>query len=346
MIFLIGWLSSLVVLKSKYYSNPQSIIDLFFKWDSVWYYAIVKNGYFYVPGKESSVAFFPLYPSLVKIFSFGYIDPVITGFVVSNVVLFLAMIYLYRLINLDYEDKTISLNSVTSALIFPTSFFFSIFYSESLFLFLSVGCFYYARKNRWFLASLFGYFTALTKPLGVFIFIPLLIEYFAPTSFKDFKLSKIKRNVLYLLLIPAGLLTYMTYLYIEFKQPLAFLDAMTAWGRGFGLALLRLATDSFYDPFYRLIFGGFAALSVLILFYLVYSKVRTSYIVYAFVQLFLIFSSGSPESLPRYVSILFPIYLGFALLSRNKLWDGTLKFFSASFLTLFVILFVNGYWFT
>jgi len=346
LIFLAGWLSSLVVLKSKWYFNPQSTIDLFLRWDSGWYLSIVQNGYFFFPGEESSVAFFPLYPSLVKIFSFSYLDARITGFVLSNVALFLAMIYLFRLINLDYEDKTISLNSVIFALIFPASFFFSIFYSESLFLFLSVGCFYYARKNRWFLASLFGYFAALTKPLGVFIFIPILIEYFAPTSFTDFKLSKIKRNVLYLLLIPAGLLTYMTYLYIEFKQPLAFLEAEAAWGRGFGLALLKLATDSIYDPFYRLIFGGFAALSVLILVYLVHSKVRVSYVTHTFVQLLLIFSSGSPESLPRYVSILFPLYLGFALLSRNKFWDGTLKFFSASFLTLFVILFVNGYWFT
>ena len=133
LIFLVGWLSSLVVLKSKWYFNPQSTIDLFLRWDSGWYLSIVQNGYFYVPGEESSVAFFPLYPSLVKIFSFSYLDARITGFVLSNVALFLAMIYLFRLINLDYEDKTISLNSVIFALIFPASFFFSIFYSESLF---------------------------------------------------------------------------------------------------------------------------------------------------------------------------------------------------------------------
>jgi hypothetical protein len=350
LVLLIGWLSSLVVLKSEFYDkpfgNPQSIVDLFFRWDSGWYFSIVQNGYSYFPGKASDVAFFPLYPSLVKLFSFDLADVKITGIVLSNVALFLAMIYLFRLVKLDYQNTKIPLNSVIFALIFPASFFFSIFYAESLFLFLTVACFYYARKNRWFLSSLFGFFAALTRALGVFIFIPILIEYVAPTSFKDLKFSKIKKDILCLLLIPAGLLTYMTYLYLRFNEPLAFLKAEIAWSRGFALGLFTLKSALSYDPFYKFTFLGFVALSILMLVYLIHSKVRISYIAHTAIQLFLILSSGLLESFPRYISVLFPMYLGFAIIARNRFWEETLKLVSASLLTLFVILFVNGYWLT
>jgi hypothetical protein len=347
LILLIGWLSSLVIIKSEFYDyNNQSLVDLFFRWDSGWYLSIVQNGYSYVPGKASNVAFFPLYPSLVKIFSFGFADVRITGIVLSNVALLLAMIYLFRLVKLDYQNTKIPLNSVIFALIFPASFFFSIFYAESIFLFLTVACFYYARKTRWLLSSLFGFFAALTRALGVFIFIPILIEYLAPTSFRDLKLGKIKKDILYLLLIPAGLLTYMAYLYIRFNEPLAFLKAETAWSRVFAPGLLTLQSLLSYDPFYRFTFLGFIVLSILMLVFLIYSKVRISYIVYTAVELFFILSSSLLESLPRYVSVLFPMYIGFAIMARNRFWEETLKMLSVIFLTLFVILFVNGYWLT
>jgi len=346
LILLIGWLSSLVILKSEYYGNPQSIVDLFVRWDSGWYLSIIQNGYSYMPGKPSNVAFFPLYPSLVKIFTFGFADVRITGIVLSNIALLLAMVYLFRLVKLDYLNTKIPLNSIIFALIFPASFFFSIFYAESLFLFLTVACFYYARKNRWLLSSLFGFFAALTKALGVFIFIPVLIEYLAPTSIRDFKFSKIKKDVLWLLLIPAGLLTYMTYLYIRFNEPLAFLKTETAWSRGFAPGLLTLKSVFSYPPFYEFTFLGFIVLSISMLIYLIYSRVRISYIVYTAVQLFIVLSFSLLESLPRYISVLFPIYIGFAVMARNRFWEDTIKFFFICLLTLFVILFVNGYWFT
>jgi Gpi18-like mannosyltransferase len=345
LILLVGWLSTLIVLKSSWYGNPQSVLDLFFRWDSGWYLAIVQNGYFYVPGLQSSVAFFPLYPLLVKIFSFSIADSRMTGIVISNIALFLAMICLLKLVRLDYEDENIALDSVVFALIFPTSFFLSVFYSESLFLFLSLACFYYARKHQWFLSSTAGYFAALTRTLGFSLFIPILIEYLTPTIPSNTKLAKIKKDILWLLMIPAGLLTYIFYLYVQFKEPLAFLKAESAWSRGFSLNLSTLMSIFNYDAFYAAIFGGFTVASILVVVYLVYRRVRLSYVIYVVVQLFFVFTSGIIESLPRYLCVLFPLFLGFGLMARNKLFGDSLKFLSISLLTLFVILFTNGYWF-
>jgi len=345
LILLVGWLSTYVVPKAEWYGNPQSIVDLFFRWDSGWYLSIVQNGYSYVPGQQSSVAFFPLYPLLVKVFSFALVDARITGIMLSNVALLFAIICLFKIIQLDYENIKIPQNSVVFALIFPTSFFLSIFYSESLFLLLSVACFYHARKRRWLVSSMLGYFTALTRTLGVLISIPILIEYLAPTSLRDIKFHRIKKDAFYLLFIPVGLLTYMSYLYIVFQEPLAFLKAQSVWGRGFS-PFSALAGIFSYGPFYATIFGGFTVLSFSVLVYLIYSKVRLSYVVYACIQLFFVFSSKLIESLPRYLCVLFPIYLGFALMAKNRFEVRTIKLFSISLLTLFVILFTNGYWFT
>ncbi len=345
LILLCGWLSTYVVPKAEFYGNPQSIVDLFFRWDSGWYLSIVQNGYFYAPGQQSSVAFFPLYPLLVKAVSFALVDPRIAGIVLSNVALLFAAIYLFKTTALDYENSKIPRHSVVFALIFPTSFFLSIFYSESLFLSLSVACFYYARKRCWLVSSVFGYFTALTRLVGVFIFIPILIEYLAPTSLRDIRFRSIGKDAFSLLLIPAGLLTYMSYLYLVFKEPLAFLKTQSAWRREF-FPFSALANILTYDPFYAALFGGFTVLSISVLIYLIYSKVRLSYVVYVFIQLFVIFSSSLIESLPRYLCVLFPIYLGFALMAKSKFQVWTINLFSIGLLTLFVILFTNGYWFT
>jgi hypothetical protein len=129
------------------------------------------------------------------------------------------------------------------------------------------------------------------------------------------------------LLIPAGLVTYMVFLYANFNDPLAFLKAEGAWSRGFSLSLSFLTNVFIYDLFYVLIFLGFAAFSTLVLVYLIYSKIRISYIVYTLVQLLLVFSSSSLESLPRYVSVLFPIYVGFALVARNRVSNFSLQVF-------------------
>ena len=104
LILFIGYLSNLVIIKGEHFNSPRSLLDLFFSWDSGWYLDIVKNGYFYIPGKESSVAFFPLYPILIKFFPFSFFDPKLIGFILSNLFLLLAGIYLYRLVKLEFKN--------------------------------------------------------------------------------------------------------------------------------------------------------------------------------------------------------------------------------------------------
>jgi Gpi18-like mannosyltransferase len=346
LIAFIGSLSSLIIIKGKWFSEPSSILDLFFKWDSGWYMSIVQNGYSYIPGGESNVGFFPLYPMLVKIFSLVFGNPVLMGFIISNVALLFAAIYLYKLIMLDFEDANIATKTVFYMLISPLSFFFSIFYTEGLFLFLAIASFYYARKRQWLIASILGYFLSLTRSIGVFIVIPFLIEYF-DIDFKSFKIDfkKTKKDILYLFLVPAGLSTYLFYLSITFDNAFAYFHAQSAgWHKSFTSILTTLNDIRYHALFDNILFMGSAIAALVLIIYLIYSRVRISYIVYSLLGLFLYLSMGTLEGITRYVSILFPIYLSASLLSnKSKFLDYLFRLSSIMLLALFTILFVNGY---
>jgi len=356
LIVVIAYLSNLIIIKDWWFSKfpkPDSLLNLFFKWDSQWYMSIVEKGYFYIPGKESSVGFFPLYPMLVKVFSMIFRNPKLTGFIISNIALLSAAIYFYKLVIFDFEDTKVASKTVFYMLISPLSFFFSIFYTEGLFLFLTISAFYYARKKQWLIASILGFFVSLTRAPGIFIIVPLLIEYFA-VDFKSFKIDfkKIKKDILYLLLIPAGLFTFMFYSYVKFNDALAYFHAQYFHAqrapvqRGFVFVFATLKSALYYPLFFNIIFIGSVILALILILYLIYAKVRISYIVYSSLLLFLYLSLGALEGIPRYISVLFPIYLGMALLAnRSKFLEYFFSLSSIMLLTLFTILFVNGYWF-
>lgn len=339
-IFLIGYFSTFVVTKAQFYTEPESLLHLFFKWDSNWYISIIENGYSYVPGEYSNVAFFPLYPLLVKIFSFNIFDPIIIGYLISNIALFLAVVYFYKLVYLETEDHKLSFKSIFYLLIFPTSFFFSIIYTEGLFLFLSISCFYYIRKKQWLTASILGFFLAQTRIVGVLILIPMIIEYFDFKSWRiDIKkVKEIKADIFYFALVPLGLISYMVYLYYKFGDALVFLRAQSAWGRSLVIPFSPLLKE------WSIIYKLFAIFALFIILYLIYTKFRISYTTYSFAHLTIYLSTSSLHSIPRLVGVIFPIYIAMSLITNKNKWLYCLFIIiSIIWLAYFTVLFVNGY---
>ena len=343
LILFIGYLSSLVIIKGEFFKRPvilHSLLDLFYRWDSGWYISIVKQGYSYIVGRESSAAFFPLFPLVVKALTFVFKNPVITGFIASNVFFILGAFYLYKLILVDYKDYSIAFRAVFYIMIFPSTFFFSVPYTEGLFIFLVTACFYYAVKQKWLAASIFGFFLSLTKVFGVLIAVPLIAEYFLNSG-------RIKKDILWLLLIPMGLILYMGYTCLRFGDAFAFYHSASAWGVKFAPILTTLADVKRYSLFYRWVFLGTIGITSILIAYLIYFKVRMSYIIYA-VSFFIMFLSiNILEGIERYIIVLFPLYLSLSLIgTKNRFLDICIILFSTAFLVLFTVLFANGYWFT
>ena len=144
-----------------YAASANPLLAVWGRWDAEHYLRIAGQGYF---GTEP--AFFPLYPLLIRIVSGFTGSLLVAGLIVSNTASFLSLLYLYKLVEHEY-NRHVAQRATFFVSIFPTAIFFSAVYSESLFLFLTVASFYYVRERRWLMAGVFGFFAALTRSEGV-----------------------------------------------------------------------------------------------------------------------------------------------------------------------------------
>ena len=149
--------------------NP--LLAVWGRWDAEHYLTIARNGY---SGFEP--AFFPLYPLLIRIVGAVTGSHLIAGLIISNTAAFFALLYLYKLIEHQY-NRHVAHRAVFYVSIFPTAIFFSAVYTESLFFALTVASFYYIRDHKWLTAGIIGFFAALTRVEGVLLVVPFAIEW-------------------------------------------------------------------------------------------------------------------------------------------------------------------------
>jgi hypothetical protein len=223
------------------------------RWDAVWYLDIAGHGYF----SHQATAFFPLLPLLLRGGAALFGSAVVAGSVISLIAMTIAGALLYRLARLDLDARAAG-TTVALVAVFPTSFFLSAVYTESLFLALSLGAFYAARRERWLLAGVLGGFAGATRNAGILLLVPLVLMYlYGPRDggvpvrcpaprwlahggrvgvalWPRFALVVGRRMpIAGLVLVPAGLLAYCAYLAIKLGAPLAPFAAEHVWGRSF-----------------------------------------------------------------------------------------------------------------
>ena len=112
-----------------------SWLDIWGQWDTGWYLDISNNWYSAEAHFQHfcNYAFFPLYPTLIKLLGAVIGNHYYAGLIISNVALLGAAILLYKLVELDH-DQEVALRSVKYMFIWPTSFLLSGVLSEALFL--------------------------------------------------------------------------------------------------------------------------------------------------------------------------------------------------------------------
>jgi hypothetical protein len=131
--------------------------------------------------------------------------------------------------------------AVLATALFPMAFFFSAVYSEALYLALSVGVFWMARRGRWGAAGALGALAAATRSTGVLLVIPVLVLYlYGPRPGPSLAAGRRlrpryapRRDLLWIGLIPAGLGAYLGYLALQGADPLAPFAAQQTWFRHF-----------------------------------------------------------------------------------------------------------------
>ncbi|HWK81766.1 MAG TPA: mannosyltransferase family protein [Thermomicrobiales bacterium] len=101
-------------------------------------------------------------------------SPETIGYIVSNLAFFGALTMVYLIVSMDFSPS-VAHRTLWAVALFPTSFFFTAVYTESLFLLLAVSALYAARRRMWWLAGLIGLLAALTRSAGVMLLAPFAV---------------------------------------------------------------------------------------------------------------------------------------------------------------------------
>lgn len=321
--------------------------------DGVHYLDIARKGY-----GVYQQAFFPLYPKLIHFLApyFGGRD-LIAGLTISWISLALALFLFYKLVRLDYQES-IAKRTLIYLLIFPTAFFFSMVYTESLFLLLVIGSFYFARTKKWWLAGILGALASATRLVGIFLFPALLVEWWSQTSNIKHQTSNKLKSVLPLFLITLGLLFYMWYLKITVGDPLYFIHVQPFFGAqrtGGKIILLyqvfwryfkMLVTVEKLTPTYFVCVLEFlTGATFLVLTLFAYLRRWFSYVTFMALAYIAPTLTGTLSSVPRYVLVLFPGFILLAIWAEKYRWFKILYPIIAGILLIIsTVLFTRGYW--
>lgn len=224
------------------------------RWDASWYLVIAHYGYRPDLGvfTSSRDAFFPLYPAGLRTVAWLGIPPVLAGVLLSLSALALALYGIHRLSTLELARLgriagagrgDVARLAVMVTAFAPMAFFFSAIYSESLYLALSVGLFWSARQGRFAAVAVLGALAGATRSAGLVLLLPAAILYlYGPREDRapDFPLARrlvpryrLRKDALWLALVPAGLALYMLYLGLFGGDPLMPFHAQDVWTRHF-----------------------------------------------------------------------------------------------------------------
>lgn len=326
-------------------SAPQLALEpLCRQWDAAWYQSIAFEGYTF--GRdESSAAFFPLYPVLVRLAAFVLRDRCAAALAVSHVALLGAIAGLYALGRARLPRAADARVAIGLALSYPFAFFFVAAYPESLFLCAAVWAFVLAERGRLVAAGVVGAAAAATRLVGLLL-LPALWLAARPRS--------TGRERLALLLVPTGTLAFFAYLHVRFGDFWANLRAAAwGWGRGprkaghelFAAASAPFALDEAPERLLYTIYLVMALALVPLVTRLLRARATGDALFVA--GLALAGLSSGLEAFGRYIAPAFPIALALAPgLAERPARLALATLVMALLQALFLILHGQGHWVT
>jgi Mannosyltransferase (PIG-V) len=351
---LITYFGYILFTASTYSPNSVGVGNLlasWARWDAVRYLDIARYGY----PNPIQTAFFPLYPLLIRVgmLPFGGAGAYPVGLLISNIAFFFALWELRVLAERECGPEVASRTAVYLAL-FPTALFFFAPYNESLFLLLALSCFLALRRGQWWLAGGMGLLATLTRSAGVFLVVPMVVEYF---SQRGWQWRRLRLDVLAIGLVPVALVIYGFYCWLQLGDPLVFVHAQAHWGRTLTWpwsalwiqqALLAESQAVSFFQAHDLI-DLTATVMIMVLVALGWRRLPLSYSLYALALLmnFLLFPLAFNDALAsnqRFALEVFPAFITLGLLVRRPATHQAILILFTGMLVLFSLVFLTGRW--
>jgi len=337
------------------------------RWDSAWYLRIADSGY---GNSVPRAAFFPLYPLLIRgvatVLGGSNGALLVAAYLVSLTAFLGALTLLYRLTELEL-GRRLARPTLLLLAVFPAAAYFGAPYSESLFLLLAVGAFYAARTGRWAWAGACAGLASATRSAGLLLLLPLALIWWDSRPRRA-------RDAAWLALAPAGIAAYAAWLGLAEGDAFRFLDVQDAWSRELTIPLAgawdglvaavdgvrQLASGSRSPVYFEQAAGDpfrIAAINVMLFATLVFAVVacvgvlrRLPRAYGAWVAASLVLPLTFPVtpqplmSLPRFVAVLFPVFMWLAIVSDERRSTDVVVAVSALGLGLFTAQYATWHW--
>lgn len=123
-------------------------VDKFARWDSDWYLGIATEGYHYIPGQQSPVAFFPAYPMVVRAMAAVVGNAAVAAHLVSLACGLLAIACFRRWARMRLSPGA-ARYAVWGLVLYPFGvYLYGMVYGDALFLAAAVGAFLLLERDH------------------------------------------------------------------------------------------------------------------------------------------------------------------------------------------------------
>lgn len=327
--------------------DGQPWFDMWIRWDAGWYRQIAEDGYTYSATEQSSAAFFPLYPLLIRVVMWVTGLPVfVAGIVATWLTGFTCCLTFFAWAANRSDEQTAS-RALWLLLAWPFAFFLcGAMYADALFLaFVTLAFLSLEREQPWG-AVLFGALATATRPLAPAIVVGLLVRSLELRR----RAGKPIRVIDFLPLAAGlGLVAYMVFLHREFGDAFGFATTQKGWNQLSGLSsLLKVEALSKFNGADLLLPAVHAVLAGLCLFlgWRLRHTLGWGYAVYVLIVVGIpVVTSRDFIGLGRYALAGFPVFLELDrwLASRPRARTGWLVV-SAALLVFMVIRFARAFY--
>lgn len=252
------------------------------RFDGGWYFFIADNGYTYNEGVQSTVAFFPGYPLLVRAVG-RLVGNIGLGGILTTIACGWAAVALHWRWCASRLPRREAVGALLALCLYPYAWYlYGAVYGDALFLLAVVGAFVLLERDRPVLAGLVGIVATSTRLVGVALVVGLVVGVlerrgaFSGTRWKllprKVDVRRLRRADLGVLLAPLGLVAWCAWLWHRFGDPLLFSSVQAYWGQPSTprtwfkidlLAALHGSPDRLYA--YGCLLQGLLALGVVLL---------------------------------------------------------------------------------
>jgi hypothetical protein len=213
--------------------NNGNWLGTFDRWDSTYYTGIAQHGY--PLGNAAQTAFFPGYSLLIAVthaITFDSLTYLQSALAVSWIAFTAASIVLYCLAKSLFGQRVALIATVLFCWI-PASLCFISPYSEALFALEILAVLALIERKSFLAAALVAAFASATSPESVALTLALMVA-----------VAMARKGVAWVLLYGAisgaGIVGYMLYLGIRFKDPFEFISVQKLWHRSENFPLVGL----------------------------------------------------------------------------------------------------------